>query len=144
MEGSNLSQTHKITRNTSLKPLLRKATANNQEDEDLLKIAHLVTPIVTKGKKKKKKNKAGLKMYPFITDLAEWRKKQRLDPETKVFIILGGYSDLKHSFIQRGWVENPDPNSFCFDVKWTLFAKDIIYEKLQVIYIYRCNFFKKQ
>lgn len=83
---------------------------------------------------KKKKTKKTLKIYPFISDLAEWKKKQRLDPDTKVFIILGGYPDLKHSLLSRGWIENPDPNSLCFDVKWTLFAKDIIYDKLQVFF----------
>ena len=108
---------------------------NPLDEENLKKISHLVTPNVTENKKKKKKNKRTLKIYPFITDLAEWKKKQRIDPETKVFIILGGYPDLKHSLLARGWIENPDSNSLCFDVKWTLFAKDILYEKLQVKYL---------
>jgi len=113
---------------------LRKSS-NPIDEENLKKVSHLVTPNVIESKKKKKKTKRALKIYPFITDLSEWKKKQRIDPETKVFIILGGYPDLKHSFLERGWIENPDSNSLCFDVKWTLFAKDIIYEKLQVLKI---------
>lgn len=106
------------------------------------KVSHLVTPNTQETKKKKKKTKKQLKIYPFITDFAEWKKKQRLDPETKIFIILGGYPDLKQSLLERGWLENPDSSSFCFDIKWTLFAKDISYEKLQVLHFeFKFNIF---
>ena len=79
------------------------------------------------GKKKKKKK---IPIYPNITDMVQWKKKHRLDPSTKIFIILGGYGDLKKALEARGWVENPDPNSPCFDLKWTLKAKDICHETL--------------
>jgi hypothetical protein len=130
-----MSKTHKISKNASLKPM-RKNSSPPLEDEDALKkISHFVTPNIIEAKKKKKKNKRALKIYPYISDLNEWKKKQRLNPETKVFIILGGYYDLKHSLLERGWIENPDPNSLCFDVKWTLYARDIVYDKLQVMFL---------
>ena len=136
VESGQLSKKHKKLKNTSLKPLRKNSSPPIDEDDDALKkISHMVTPNVTEGKKKKKKDKKALKFYPFISDLIEWKKKQRINPETKVFIILGGYGDLKHSLMERGWIENPDPTSLCFDVKWTLYAKDIIYDKLQVIYL---------
>ena len=41
-----------------------------------------------------------------ITDMKKWKKKNRVDPDTKVFIIKGGYSDVKRALKSRGWVEN--------------------------------------
>ena len=60
-----------------------------------------------------------------ITDLSTWKKKHRVDENTKVFIIKGGYDDIKRALKQRGWVENKDKDSVCFDLKWTLKTKDI-------------------
>ena len=81
---------------------------------------------LTTTKQKKKK----IPLYPNITDMAQWKKKHKLDPNTKVFIIVGGYWDLKKALEERGWVENPDISSPCFDLKWTLRAKDISHENL--------------
>lgn len=44
---------------------------------------------------------------------------------------MGGYNTLKKSLDERGWVENPDSNSPCFDLKWTLKSKDIDHDYLQ-------------
>jgi hypothetical protein len=38
----------------------------------------------------------------------------------KVFIIIGGYKDLKKALLKKNWIENPDENSHCFDLKWTI------------------------
>jgi hypothetical protein len=57
--------------------------------------------------------------------MATWRKKNRVDENTKVFIIMGGYKDLKKALKARGWVENKDKESACFDLKYTLKSKDI-------------------
>lgn len=45
-----------------------------------------------------------MRALPHITDLAEWKKKNRLAPETKVFIVTGGYPDVKRALRARGWV----------------------------------------
>ncbi|KAF4698767.1 Tubulin tyrosine ligase-like, member, partial [Perkinsus olseni] len=50
---------------------------------------------------------------------------------TRVFIIKGGYNDLKEALLRRGGVENPDSKSTNFDLKWTLNAKDIDYIALK-------------
>lgn len=57
--------------------------------------------------------------------MVQWKKKSRVDPDTKVFIIKGGYGDVKKALKQRGWVQNKDTESPCFDLKWTLKTKDI-------------------
>ena len=54
--------------------------------------------------------------------MKEWKKKYRINDNTKVFIVKGGggYDYLRASLSKRGWVENNDPNSPCFDLKWTV------------------------
>ena len=66
-----------------------------------------------------------------ITDIKEWRKKHRLEPGTKIFIANGGYGDIKRALKQRGWVENKDVESPCFNLKWTLKTKDIDHNNLE-------------
>jgi hypothetical protein len=66
-----------------------------------------------------------------ITDMKEWKKKHRVDDATKVFICTGGYGDVKRALKKRGWVENKDKDSVCFDLKWTLKTKDIDVGKLE-------------
>jgi tubulin monoglycylase TTLL3/8 len=65
------------------------------------------------------------RVFLNITDMATWRKKNRVDDSTKVFIIKGGYGDVKKALKKRGWFENKDKDSTCFDLKWTLKSKDI-------------------
>ena len=55
-----------------------------------------------------------------------WKKKhvnyynQKLELDTKIFILKGHYPWIRQSLLDRGWVENPDTNSPVFDFKWTL------------------------
>mgnify|MGYP006907046573 CR=1 FL=1 len=60
-----------------------------------------------------------------------YKKKHQLDEDTKIFIVSGGYGFLKKSLRKRGWVENKDHNSPCFDLKWTLKSKDINHNELK-------------
>ena len=39
-----------------------------------------------------------------ITDMKEWKKRMRVEPGTRVFIIKGGYRDVKDALKSRGWV----------------------------------------
>jgi tubulin monoglycylase TTLL3/8 len=61
---------------------------------------------------------------------SEWKRKNKVPTDSNVFIIKGGYLDLKRGLEKRGWTENKDGNSEFFDLKWTLNAKDIDYDKL--------------
>jgi len=65
-----------------------------------------------------------------ITDMKEWKKKNRVEPDTKVFLVKGGYGDVKRALKSRGWVENKDKESPCFDLLWTLMTKDVIHSEL--------------
>lgn len=70
------------------------------------------------------------KKYPFITDLKQWKKKQRIDDAIKVYMIIGGYGDIAKGLNSRGWIKNPDTNSPCFDYKFSLHNSDINYDQL--------------
>ena len=48
-----------------------------------------------------------------------------------VYIIIGGYADLKRALDERGWVENPDKESRTFHLKWTLKKADLSFGLLQ-------------
>ena len=41
-----------------------------------------------------------------VTDLSVWKKRNCLSAEDKVFIIKGGYNDLRQGLVSRGWTEN--------------------------------------
>ena len=43
----------------------------------------------------------------------------------QVFVITGVYPDVRASLLARGWVENPDPDSSFFDLKWCLRTRSI-------------------
>ena len=63
--------------------------------------------------------------------MTEWKKKNRVDKNTRVFIIKGKkYPELKKALLERGWVENEDKVSPCFDLKWTVKIKDIFTTEL--------------
>jgi len=65
------------------------------------------------------------KTGPMITDMKEWKKKNKVDPRTKVFIVKGQkYPPLKEALFERGWVENYEKKSPCFDLKWTVMSSD--------------------
>jgi hypothetical protein len=64
-------------------------------------------------------------------DMAAWKRDHDIDPRAKVFIIKGGYNDLREALLERGWVENYDFGSRHFDLKWTCKQKDVFFEGLQ-------------
>jgi hypothetical protein len=54
-----------------------------------------------------------------------WRHKNRVPPGAKIFTMSGSYQDVRDSLTRRGWYENCDVASSCFDLKWCLKAADI-------------------
>lgn len=58
-----------------------------------------------------------------------WKKSMGVDG--KVFIIKGGYHDLRNALLERGWVENYDKKSNFFDLKWTTKISDINFDTLK-------------
>jgi tubulin monoglycylase TTLL3/8 len=77
-----------------------------------------------------KRNVPKNKVILNITDMKEWKKRNKVADETKVFIVKGGYGDIKRALKARGWVENKDKNSVCFDLKYTLKTSDIDFDHL--------------
>lgn len=77
-----------------------------------------------------KRNKPKEVVFTNITDLVTWKKKFKVDDESKIFICTGGYPDIKKALKKRGWIQNKDPSSPCFDFKWVLKSKDIDHNQL--------------
>ena len=66
-----------------------------------------------------------------IAAYTDFIARQKENPGGKIFIIIGGYPDLRKALEDRGWIENPDPYSKNFHLKWALKKIDINYEQLQ-------------
>jgi len=93
-----------------------------------------VSNIKGSAKKKGKSKhvpKAIKRVFPNCSDVSMWRKRNRLEKHTKVFKMIGNYSSIKSALTSRGWVENKDKSSPCYDLLWTLKQRDIDYENLK-------------
>ena len=55
----------------------------------------------------------------------QFRKKNKLARDTKVFIVIGSYCTLRKALVERGWVENADRNSQVFDLKFAVKQIDV-------------------
>lgn len=55
-----------------------------------------------------------------ITDFGVFRKKFKLTPDIKIFVVVGGYGTLRKALVERGWFENPDRNSPVYDLKFSI------------------------
>jgi hypothetical protein len=69
-------------------------------------------------------------MIPFVNDVDTWIKRNKLAPNTKIFVISHMYGPIKEALISRGWVENPHRESNCFHFKYTLKSRDLNLEQL--------------
>ncbi|CAI2381666.1 unnamed protein product [Moneuplotes crassus] len=86
---------------------------------------------VSKSKSKKAVPKTIKRVFPNCQDLKSWKKRNRLTHKTKIFKIVGGYTTIKDTLHEKGWVENKDKNSVCFDLLWTTKQRDIKFEDLK-------------
>lgn len=71
-----------------------------------------------------------IKNLRYCGSYEEWKKRNHLPENQKVFIIIGGYRDFRAALTERGWVENPDSFSPYFDFKWCSKVRDIDYTNL--------------
>mmetsp|Transcript_5079 Transcript_5079/g.7763 ORF Transcript_5079/g.7763 Transcript_5079/m.7763 type:complete len:1548 (-) Transcript_5079:76-4719(-) len=68
---------------------------------------------------------------PQARDFADWKKKNAVPSDAKVFCMTGWYPCVKSALLQRGWYFNPDHTSPYCDLKWTLRSSDVTAETLQ-------------
>jgi hypothetical protein len=62
---------------------------------------------------------------PQARDFNDWKRKNAVPSESRVFCMTGWYPCVKTALLQRGWYFNPDSSSPFFDLKWTLRSSDI-------------------
>jgi tubulin monoglycylase TTLL3/8 len=58
-------------------------------------------------------------------DFNDWKRKNGVDADQKVFAMTGWYPCVKEELLQRGWFFNEDRESPFFDLKWTLRSTDV-------------------
>lgn len=63
--------------------------------------------------------------------MATWKRKNGVGFNQKVFIIKGGYQELRRTLLDKGWAENEEVRSPFFDLKWTTKICDIKYAELK-------------
>jgi hypothetical protein len=66
-----------------------------------------------------------------ISTLEDWKKRNRLEKDAKVFICFPGYPDMRKALLNRGWQENQDQESLFFDFKCSLSTRNIEHDKLE-------------
>lgn len=77
-------------------------------------VANDQSPVSGSAKKKlklKQVPKTIKRIFPNVTDVGQWRKRNRLTTKTKIFKMLGSYNSIKKALNERGWVENKDKSS---------------------------------
>jgi tubulin monoglycylase TTLL3/8 len=67
----------------------------------------------------------------FAYEFKVWKQRNKVPGRAKVYSICGGYEDLRRSLRWRGWIENPDPHSQFFDLRWTVKARDVHHKSLK-------------
>ena len=65
-----------------------------------------------------------------MNDMNTWKKRNNLNQSDKIFIVKGGYADIRRGLEARGWIENTDVFSPCFDFKWTCKVVDLDFNAL--------------
>lgn len=66
-----------------------------------------------------------------VVTLEDWKKRNRIETDTKVFICSTGYPDMRKALLSRGWEENQDHESLFFDFKCSLSTRNIEHDKLE-------------
>jgi hypothetical protein len=64
-------------------------------------------------------------------DFNDWKRKNNVPKDAKVFTMTGWYPCVKQAFLDRGWYFNSDPTSPFCHLKWTLRSIDVNQDTLQ-------------
>jgi hypothetical protein len=68
---------------------------------------------------------------PAPRDFNDWKRKNSVPQDAKVFSMTGWYPCVKQALLDRGWYMNSDPQSPFFDLKWSLRSCEVSLEQLQ-------------
>ena len=68
---------------------------------------------------------------PVYRDFADWKRKNDVPPDAKVFTMTGWYPCVKQALFDRGWHQNMDPSSPYFDLKWSLRSCEVSLDVLK-------------
>lgn len=77
--------------------------------------------------KQKKRLMVNLKNCHSLDD---WKRRNKIEKNKKVFICCSGYPDMRRAMLDRGWIENENAHSPYFDYLCSLGGKEIQFESL--------------
>jgi len=80
--------------------------------------------IATSSKRLTQRKKGDAKVVE-ARDFNDWKRKNAVQPDQKVFAMTGWYPCVKDELLERGWFFNDDRESPFFDLKWTLRSTDV-------------------
>eukprot|EP01028_Stygiella_incarcerata_P011745 TRINITY_DN680_c1_g2_i2.p1 TRINITY_DN680_c1_g2~~TRINITY_DN680_c1_g2_i2.p1 ORF type:complete len:925 (+),score=308.11 TRINITY_DN680_c1_g2_i2:100-2874(+) len=66
----------------------------------------------------------------YERDYAIWKKRHKYSEGTKVFQILGGYTDIARALKRRGWEQSKNLDSPFFDFRFVLKGRDVAYNTI--------------
>lgn len=72
----------------------------------------------------------GVSLVP-ARDFNDWKRKNSVPIDAKVFSMTGWYPCVKQALLDRGWYFNADPTSSYFNLKWSLRSLDVNVDTLQ-------------
>lgn len=61
----------------------------------------------------------------FQAEMEEWRRRNGVPAEAKVFSITGAFPGIRKALVARGWHENEDRQSQCWDLRYALWQRDL-------------------
>jgi hypothetical protein len=84
----------------------------------------MLTPGVNSVHAQRSRHADTARQRAWAAGLAAWRRRAGLAPGARVFVLTGPFPDARAALAARGWAENPDPASACFQLKWSLRARE--------------------
>jgi len=109
-------------------PIINETKNNNElipikENKKTERREHRTPPKVTQVKVnnnlKVEQLIKGKKTFNHRANMNEYLKRRGLKENSKVFCFNSRDEHIKRALKKFGWIENPHPNSFLFDLKWT-------------------------
>ena len=122
--GSSSSKTASAS-SSSARDTSSKSSISNRDSDAL----------VSRLKNKVLRNEEGVALSQTQSvpprDYADWRRKNMVPADAKVFAMTGWYPCVKEALLERGWYINSDVDSPYWDLKWTLRSLEVNQDQLQ-------------
>ncbi|CAE7261622.1 TTLL3C [Symbiodinium natans] len=111
-----------IIRALSLPPLQSEKTSK-AADRD--RVPRKPPPAAEPSSARPPKKTATSSPRAFQAEMDEWRRRNGVPGDAKVFSITGAFPGVRKALVARGWHENEDRQSPCWDLRYALWQRDL-------------------